>query len=121
MWRTQDMIMNLKCRFLTHLKPYLKIGPFAIEELNFNPAVVLFHKFLSSKETSYIEGSGKIKMKRSRIFRNRASMKSRSSIKRTSKESHIAEKDYTQPLQAGKVYQVLLNAMGTLSLLLLSP
>ena len=98
MWRTQDMIMNLKCRFLNHLKPYLKIGPFAIEELNFNPAVVLFHKFLSRKETSYIEGSGKIKMKRSRIFRNRASMKSRASIKRTSKESHIAEKDYRFPV-----------------------
>ena len=40
-WRAAYQVdQHLKCRFLHHLNPFLKLGPFKIEELNENPYVI---------------------------------------------------------------------------------
>lgn len=36
------------------MDPYLRIGPFKIEELNEEPIVLMFHDFLSNVETNEI-------------------------------------------------------------------
>ena len=51
-WRTMKFNSHLKCHFLNMGNPYLLIGPFKMEEKSDNPFLVIFHDFLSKKETS---------------------------------------------------------------------
>ena len=67
------------CRFQHHGDPYLKLGPFKVEEVFNYPFIVLFHDFLKDEESeglkdeasenlslSLLQGSRGEQMKRSR-------------------------------------------------------
>ena len=90
-WRTPEINKNLTCRFQHHQNPYLKLGPFLLEEKNYKPLVVLFHKLMSQYEINYFKYSGSKEMRRSGI-----GLAKTSSI-RTSQQGWIEERMYRFP------------------------
>ena len=103
-WRSPDINSNLTCRYHHHLNPYLKLGPFLIEEKNFYPAVVLFHDVLSGKEIAHFKKAGNKGMQRSRIVTT-SNTKAKSdgiggktSLTRTSQQGWIIDRDYRFPV-----------------------
>ena len=49
-WRQPETDKSLKCYYLNHGDPFIKLGPFKLEEKNEDPFVVLFKDFISSEE-----------------------------------------------------------------------
>ena len=57
------MIKDLKCVFLNHGNPYLKLAPFKFEFLSFGPEVGYVHDFVSQTEIKEIKKDARGKMK----------------------------------------------------------
>ena len=53
-WRNASYDKNYICRHQHYSNPYMKLGPFKIEELNDEPFVVVFHEFLDKKEATKV-------------------------------------------------------------------
>ena len=103
-WRSPDINRNLTCRYQHHLNPYLKLGPFLIEEKNFYPAVVLFHDLLSREEIAHFRKAGSKGMQRSRMATTAKTkaksdvIKGKTSLTRTSQQGWIIDRDYRFPV-----------------------
>ena len=54
---------KLKCIWLHHNNPYLRVGPFKFEFKNHNPEIGLFHEFMTAIETQNIQELARGKMK----------------------------------------------------------
>ena len=61
--RPADLEKDLKCTYLNHDNPYLKIAPFKYESLNKGPNVGFVHDLISSQEASKMKVNAKSKMK----------------------------------------------------------
>ena len=61
--RPADLEKDLKCIYLNHGNPYLKIAPFKYESLNKGPNVGFVHDLISSQEASKMKVNAKSKMK----------------------------------------------------------
>ena len=101
-WRTPEVDMNLTCRFQHHMNPYLKLGPFMIEEKNVKPFVVLVHGFLSSHEISYFKDEGTKTMQRSRMGtsaqQKEGKLVGQTGLHRTSQQGWIVDRYYKFPV-----------------------
>ena len=45
--------MNLTCKYLHYSDPYLRLGPFKLEEKNLQPFISVLHDFMYESETNY--------------------------------------------------------------------
>ena len=45
----------LKCTFIHHNQPYLKLGPFALEQKHQDPEIALLHDFISLEESENVK------------------------------------------------------------------
>ena len=61
--RPASLEKDLKCIYLNHGNPYLKIAPFKYESLNKGPNVGFVHDLISTKEASEMKANAKTKMK----------------------------------------------------------
>ena len=50
-WRNATVDVALRCRTVHFNDPYLKLGPFTMEEKSDRPFLVVFYNFLSAKES----------------------------------------------------------------------
>ena len=63
--RQPHLDRDLRCRLITKSDPYLRLGPFLLEELNIRPYIGLVHRFLGVEEAGRVmeravEGEGLI-------------------------------------------------------------
>ena len=81
-WRTPEMDQKLRSYLLHHGDPYLKLGPFKVEEKSPNPFLILFKDMFSDNEVQHFKTIAENNLKRSSygnqdvkgvkgIFRNR--------------------------------------------------
>jgi hypothetical protein len=54
-WRTPKLDQKLKCFNLHHGDPYLRLGPFKLEEKNQDPFVVVFRDIMSDKQIKHYQ------------------------------------------------------------------
>ena len=111
-WRVPKVNINLACNLGNHQNPYVKLGPFLVEEKNHRPLVVLYHNILHENEIHHFKKSGRKRMARSRIRTRDVSRrgnyiekelkqgdKTGSTILfRTSQTGYIAERNYRFPV-----------------------
>ena len=57
------MQIGLKCVFIRHADPHLKLGPFKFELLHLAPEIGLIHEFVSKKEAETIKMLARGKMR----------------------------------------------------------
>ena len=55
---------HLKCLWLSHEDPYLKLGPFKLEFMHTNPEIAVIHNFASPRELQKIKDGARGHMKR---------------------------------------------------------
>ena len=60
--------VTLKCHFLHQFDPYLKLGPFKLEELWIRPYRIKIHDFLSNEEIEYFINVSKPYLSDARII-----------------------------------------------------
>ena len=58
---------SLQCRFQHHKDPYLKLGPFQLEELYQNPFIVSFKNFLYENEIEEMKSLAANNLQHSRV------------------------------------------------------
>ncbi|XP_022906186.2 prolyl 4-hydroxylase subunit alpha-1 [Onthophagus taurus] len=51
----EEIVAELKCRYITNNNPYLKIGPFKVEEAYTDPKIVVFHDVMYDSEIETIK------------------------------------------------------------------
>ena len=90
-WRTEKFNAKLKCYNLHHNDAYLKLGPFQLEEKNYDPYVVIFRQILHNSEISHFLSTAKNNLKRS-LFGG-----SRTGLTRTSKQTWLHDKTFNLP------------------------
>ena len=61
--RPPNLNMNVKCLWLDHKNPFLKIGPFKFERLHENFEIGLLHDLITKEESVNIQKLAKGKMK----------------------------------------------------------
>lgn len=64
----EKIIAALKCRYVDNNRPYLKIGPFRVEEAYLDPYIVIFHDVMYDSEIEIIKKLAKPKVKGPGIF-----------------------------------------------------
>lgn len=64
-----DCVTHLPmCRYLHHMNPYLKLGPFKEEEASEKPYAVVFHDILSDLEIDYLIEESRPNLSRKRTY-----------------------------------------------------
>ena len=71
---------KLKCRLQHHNVPYLKLGPFKMEELNQNPFIVSFKEFLYNDEIETLKSLAANNLRSSQVVR-RGSAKTHTNVR----------------------------------------
>ena len=61
--RPPDMDKDMKCLFLTHNTPLLRLGPFQLEQHNAAPFIGKIHNFVTEKEANWVMDRTRGKMK----------------------------------------------------------
>jgi len=84
---------KLKCRLQHHNVPYLKLGPFKIEELNQDPFIVSFKDFLYHEEIETLKSLAANNLKLSRVGMRDSAKKDLDL--RTSKQAWIKDRYFT--------------------------
>ena len=98
-WRTPEMNLNITCRYQHLQNPYLKIGPFLLEEKNIEPLVVVFHNFMTPQETRYFKDSVGRSMRRSKTMKaGESKVTDGLNSIRTSQQEWIVERMYKFPV-----------------------
>ena len=95
-WRKPEFNSHLKCHHLNLGNPYMRLGPFKMEEKSDKPFLVIFHDFLSKRETSTMTS-----MKSDKLFRSQLAdlrEKKKKSKIRTSKQIWV--KDFPESVFA---------------------
>ena len=83
---------DLKCRLMHYQNPYLKIGPFRLEEMNLQPYVAILRGFFSEAETNLYIEAAKGNMFRSMHTANRGhEVGMAATLLRTSKQIWLGE------------------------------
>ena len=59
---------NTFCRFLHHLNPYLKLGPFKEEQISVKPYSVIFKDIVNEKEMEYLKTTAMPQLSRNRDY-----------------------------------------------------
>jgi hypothetical protein len=95
---------DLKCLFLHHNNPYLKLAPFKYERLNLEPEVGLIHNFVSIKEVNDVKSEASGKMKSTPYAKGKATESY--SKERTSKIMYMNEKRVAQAMKVAKKIQL---------------
>ncbi|CAD7090460.1 unnamed protein product [Hermetia illucens] len=57
----------LRCRYISHNNPFLKLAPFKVEEANLDPYIVIFHEVIHDHEIEYVKKSAKPRFKRATV------------------------------------------------------
>lgn len=92
-FRTPDMEVKLKCRLLHQNNPYLKLGPFKLEEKSKLPYITILYEMMTDQEIEYFKHFASNKgLKRSQHGSNGGDVKSKT---RTSKQAWLPFKDYS--------------------------
>uniref|UniRef100_A0A8D8ZSS4 procollagen-proline 4-dioxygenase n=1 Tax=Cacopsylla melanoneura TaxID=428564 RepID=A0A8D8ZSS4_9HEMI len=60
---------SLKCYYESYRNPYLKIGPFKMEELYLDPKIIKIHDAIADGEIEELVGFSKEKITRGRVFK----------------------------------------------------
>ena len=94
-WRTEEMNINLECYFIHHGDPFIKLGPFKLEEKNKDPFLVSFKDFLSHSEVLYLRGKAENNLQRSTFGRKEAH--EINGIFRSSKQTWLQDRSYNLP------------------------
>ena len=93
-------ILELKCYYLHHGNPYLKLGPFSLEEKTINPFIVLFKNILTKNEINHFKDIAKNHLTRS-SYGNEVgedgNQKKKGGVFRTSKQTWLHDRTYTLP------------------------
>ncbi|VEN58775.1 unnamed protein product [Callosobruchus maculatus] len=63
----EDAAAKLKCRYETNNNPYLRIGPFKIEQAHANPDLFIFHDVMSDEEIKTIKSLATPKFRRATV------------------------------------------------------
>ena len=82
-------ILELKCYHLHHGNPYLKLGPFSLEEKTINPFIVLFKNILTKNEITHFKDIAKNHLTRSSYgndVQEAGTKKKKGGVFRTSKQ-----------------------------------
>lgn len=53
--RDPNLDSRLRCRLLHHRDPFLRLGPFKVEEMNSDPFIVVFNEFVTEPEMSQLK------------------------------------------------------------------
>ncbi|XP_021694375.1 prolyl 4-hydroxylase subunit alpha-1 isoform X1 [Aedes aegypti] len=77
---------HLKCRYVSNLSAFSKIGPFKLEEMHLKPKIVIFHDVLSDTEIELLKRLAKPILERATIA-NQQTGKAERSKDRVSKSS----------------------------------
>ena len=64
-WRTAKINQDFKCYLLHHGDPYLKLGPFLVEEKSINPLILLFKDIFHPNEIQYFKSIAQENLRRS--------------------------------------------------------
>ncbi len=91
--RTSDMDSDKHCRRLHHKNPYLRLGPFKLEELSYEPYITVIHQLMYEDEMQHFKDYASDRLERSG-HGNGAS--STTSLKRTSKQTWLDHR-YFEP------------------------
>lgn len=91
-WRTPDVDANLRCRFHHLSNPYLRLGPFKLEEKSDEPFVVVFHDFFSQDNMDALLDEAKDKLVRSQTGTRGSS---KATLTRTSKQTWLHDTFYS--------------------------
>lgn len=98
-WRTHIMDKILKCRFVHHNNPFVKLGPFKVEEKSDDPFIVVFHEFMTPSEIEYYKSLGMKDLKRSTTGTGK-NVKNNGKFKgRTSKQTWLQEQWFEFPIK----------------------
>ena len=107
---------KLICRYQHHSSPYLKLGPFKVEELNKEPFVVLLHDFMPNTECNEIISKASTNLKMSQTGFRQDTKNDFST--RTSKQAWIEDQTFV-PLNEtnikGKKVSYHVNILGMVS------
>lgn len=105
--RSSAEIRNLTCTYASFKNPFLKLAPFRLEILSFDPFVALFHNVLSDREIENFHRIGVSELSRSEIGAN-SQQRKRSTI-RTSQGTFI---DYNSEQSLQSFLQKLEDMTG---------
>ena len=98
--RSHQDDIGLKSFFLHHGTPFLRLGPFKLEEKNRSPYVAVFHRFFHPKETNAFVKYASPDLERSETFVTEGNLGT--SLSRTTKQVYVSEND-TKFSEAGAV------------------
>ena len=93
-------ILELKCYHLHHGNPYLKLGPFLLEEKSVDPFIVLFKNILTKNEITHFKDMAKNHLTRSSYgndIQTDGPKKKKGGVFRTSKQTWLHDRTYTLP------------------------
>lgn len=91
--RTSDMDSDKQCRRLHHKNPYLRLGPFKLEEHSFEPYITVIHQLMYEDEMQHFKNYASDRLERSGHGNGAAST---TSLKRTSKQTWLDHR-YFEP------------------------
>ena len=107
---------TVKCHFLHQFDPYLKLGPFKLEELWIRPYRIKIHDFLSNEEIEYFINVSKPYLSDARII-EKPVKKAESNVKTVHKTVQLwldeiifkenANYKYIEEEEGFKIYQLL--------------
>ncbi len=96
----------LRCVFLDRGNPYLRLGPFKVEQLNAAPTAVLFHDFLYDAECAHMMRAVDSRLERSGVGELSNSKKD---LTRTSKQAWVRDRVFSVPMNATRSDNVASN------------
>eukprot|EP00095_Tigriopus_kingsejongensis_P000177 maker-scaffold487_size158652-snap-gene-0.42 protein:Tk00177 transcript:maker-scaffold487_size158652-snap-gene-0.42-mRNA-1 annotation:"af495541_1prolyl 4-hydroxylase alpha-related protein ph4" len=91
-WRSPEMDTQLRCRWLHHSNPFLRLAPFKMELVNEQPFVCQFHDFMHNNEMEHFQAYAKPNLFRS--VTGHEDQKRTNKI-RTSKQAWLRESWFT--------------------------
>jgi len=94
----QKITTNHLCKFLHHMNPYLKLGPFLVEEKNKDPNIITIHKFMQSNEIKHFILSGSKDISRSKMGNTLKNQPGGGVLARTSQQGWVGERFYRFPI-----------------------
>lgn len=90
-WREPFRDTKLRCRFQHHGDPYVKLGPFKIEELSEDPYIVSFPGFMSDGEIDQLKSMAANRLSMSLLIKDQSN-----SDVRTSKQAWVNDKIFIE-------------------------
>ena len=90
-----NVTKDVFCSFLHHQDPYLRLGPFKMDDQNMSPYITVFRDFFSEPEMSHYKDYARTRLERSGYGNSNhiSTDASTTGLKRTSKQTWLSEFD----------------------------